>query len=304
MITTDFKYFNILHGFDFNKIDKDSFPKLIDSGIFIENELSKCNHENYEGLEKYENTSFGDFFIYNKKEYLLKRDVLIEMIEFREQYLQTWWELEPIYYEIDEEITKNFSLDDKINAIKSKHDKYSKIVKNFRIYNLYKKGSEINGYDNWYEFFEEQIIENGNFDAIALYLKGVTNYLPKNLEEDWNNYYSFRKISEYCEKEASKLLNTKTLDMDDTNNENSGKKRDMSFRLSLFELLMKSDKWEQANSTQKGNILTHLFGDHPTNIRDYYLEMEKRPEEGKFKKGGKWQREQIEAEEIIKRILG
>jgi hypothetical protein len=305
MISTNFKYFGILKGFDFNKIDKYSFAILIDSGIFIESELSKYNEGNYEGLEEYQNNGFCDYFIFNKKGYYLKRDVLIEMIEFREQYLQSFAELDPIYYKIDEVITKAFFLEEKINALKVKYDAFLKGVKDLRLYNLYKNGSEINGYESWYEFFEEQIIDNRNFDSIALYLKGVDRYLPKKLEEDWNSYYTFLKISEYCEKKKNVLLNIKIPNMSETNNEINDKKRDMSFRLSLFEeLMINSSKWADANATQKGNILTHMFGDHYTNIRDYYLETEKTLHNSKFKNGSKWSKEHDEAKEIIKKILG
>lgn len=244
-----------------------------------------------------------DYYLADKKEYFLNEDIYSEMLNYRLAYLDMWWEVEPVYYELDEAIVNEFSEEEKINTIDKFYKKYLSIIKNKRIYNLYKNNFEKNGYESFFEYFLEQIGENDKWESLEKYLNGIKDYLPLNFKEELNNYYSFKKISDYCEEKKNEILNIKKSDMKEIKDDNQKKNRDMSFRLAYLEKLMKISNWDDLNPTQKGNILSPMFGDYPTNIRDYYAQMEKNNSH-KFKDGSKWFEEQKEAEEIIKKILG
>ena len=97
------KYYGILKNFDFKNINKDNFEILIASGIFEQSE-SCLNYDDYKemAIEFHNNTALCNWLYFNNKEYSLKKVVLNEMLYFRENYLNRWWEVEPVYYEIDE----------------------------------------------------------------------------------------------------------------------------------------------------------------------------------------------------------
>ena len=79
------KYFGILKNFDFDNININSINELIEKRIFDEFDLSNCylNDEDY-FIADSATWEFGDFFIQNRKEYHLKKEVYIEMISLKE----------------------------------------------------------------------------------------------------------------------------------------------------------------------------------------------------------------------------
>lgn len=173
---------------------------------------SKSNYK-----DEYDYMGFGGTYFAGNKMYVVKQEIYKEMFDFRAQHLAQWWEVDAIYYEIDEAVTREFLNENKINAVDKQYSKYLKIVNNIRFYNLYKNNSEINGYNTWFEYFEANIGENDLFTSVEKYLKGDKNYLPTKFQEEWNNYYSFSKISEYCETKKNQILNINTKNMDESN---------------------------------------------------------------------------------------
>ena len=265
------KYYGILKNFDFKNINKDNFEILIASGIFEQSE-SCLNYDDYKemAIEFHNNTALCNWLYFNNKEYSLKKVVLNEMLYFRENYLNRWWEVEPVYYEIDEAITRAFLIDDKNKAINIAYNKYLEIIDDIRFYNLYKNNTEINNYESWFEYFEERVLENDNFESVEKYLRGINDFLPKKFQEEWNNYYSFLKISDYCEKNRNSILNITQKNMEKTPN-NSTKNIDLAYQICLLEEIRNINNWEDLSATKKGKILKLMFGKDDGNIKDIYL---------------------------------
>lgn len=302
MNSLDTKYFRALKEFDFESINKNTFEVLIESGIFDEKELSDSHKNNDDSFVNEDDIfRFGDFFIHNRKAYYLKKEVLSEMIYVKNWQLNAFFDtdIEHANDEIVQLIEAEFKQEDKIKVIEDCYKKYFSRIEDKQYFALYKSNSKTFGYNSWEEYFLDEIIGNERYEYISKFLKGEDKFLPAGLDKNWTDYFIFSGISDFCEKKKNELLNKPST----MSEENKEKKRDMSFRLSLFEIILSSNKFAEANPTQKGNLLTHLFGDHHTNIRDYYLEVEKK-QNGKFKEGGKWAKEQLEAEEIVKKILG
>lgn len=107
--------------------------------------------------------------------------------------------------------------------------------------------------------------------------------------------------------ESTEMMNFIKNKMQEYQSEQSIKNIDLSFKLSLLEKIMKIDNWEDISATKKGKILTNLLGNNFDNIKNYYLELEKNPNNEKSKfydKSGKYQSDKLKAEKIINELLG
>ncbi|MBF6641809.1 hypothetical protein IVB69_09995 [Flavobacterium sp. J49] len=302
MSSLDTKYYRILKGFDFENIIKNTFEVLIESGIFEEQELSDSQKNDDDFFINDDDVmTFGDFFIHNRKAYYLKKNVLWEMIYVKNWQLNAFFDsdIEHATDEIALLIEAEFKQEDKIKLIEDSYKKYFSLIEDKQYYALYKNKTKTNGYASWEEYFLDEILGHERYEYISEFLKGEVKFLPAALDKNWTDYFIFSGISDFCEKKKNELLNKPST----MSEENKEKKRDMSFRLSLFEVILSSNKFANATANKKGELLTHLFGDHPDNIKHYYLQVEKK-QNGKFKEGGKWAKEQAEAEEIVKKILG
>jgi len=294
------KYYRILEDFDFANINKNNFSILLKSGIFDENEVCLSPQDYKElAIEFNNNTTLCNLLYFNNKEYSLKKEILVDMLYFRENYLNDCWEVEPVYYEIDEAITRAFLIDDKIKAINLVYNKYIKIIDDLRFFNLYKNNPKIKHDESWFEYFEYRVLENDNLESVEKYLKGILDFLPKKFQEEWNNYYSFLKISDYCENKKNSILNITPTTMEETPN-NSKKNIDLSFQIFLLEEIRNYKNWDDVSPNKKGEIINLMLGKDPDNIKDFYLKLNKPKSEMSTKHLKDWEKAVVE----IKNILG
>lgn len=309
MSSFDTKYFRILENFNFNNINKENFPTLIEAGIYDEFDLSPCYKrvpkESYEteyfGIELFDENSFSEFSLYNDKEYHLKKEVFSEMIYVKDWMLNSFYDsdIELRTNEIELLVAQELILENKIKVIEDNYKKYFSQIANKKFYLLYKNNSKTWGYDTWEEYVYHEYFDCKNEDFIANFLKGDDKFLPTELNKLWNSYFIFSGVSDYCEEKKNELLNIKPSTMSDKNKE---EKRYLSFRLAFFEELMKINNWDDMSASLKGKILTHILGDYHTNIRDYYLELV-RENSIKFKDAGAWANDRVEAGELLKKLI-
>ena len=112
------KYYGILRDFDFDKININSFKKLVEIGIFDEHELSdvyKNDEENF--VLDTDIRDFFDFFIYNKKEYYLKKEIYAEMIYVKNWQLETFNNVSYFTEEIEVLLISEFLLENKLKIV-------------------------------------------------------------------------------------------------------------------------------------------------------------------------------------------
>lgn len=297
------KHYGILKKFDFDNININTFKTLISSGVFIEHELSEC----YKYDEDYFTSDsdimeFGDFFIQNRKEYHLKKDIYTEMVHLKE-FIFKFGNIEHLTEKIEVMVVSEFLLENKLKILEENFKKYFNQIEDKQYYSLYKNQTPTGGYESWEEYFISDIVDNENYISVVKFLKGDSKFLNNEIENQWNDYFVFSKISDYCEQKRKELLNIKTENI----LENKSKNIDLSFQLAIIESIMKIENWEGISANKKGKILTHLLGKHVDNIKDYYLELDKKTSNsnGKFfDKSGKYQTDKLKAEKIITELLG
>ena len=305
------KYFGILKNFDFEKINKYSFQILIDKGIFDESELSEGyrSETDYFGIELEDNiSSFNDFFLFNRKEYNLKREVVSEMINLRNFHLVGFFKPQPIIKEIEILIEAELNIEDKIEVITNNYKLYFDMITEKEYYPLYKNNIKTNGYNTWEEYFWDEIVGLQKYASIVNYFKGdYDNFIPEPIKSNWTEYYIFSQISNYCEEKKNLLLNIRPEKMQ--NIETPANKIELSFQISLIEEIRNIDRniWEELSSTKKGKLLSLLIGKNADNIRNIYYELEKKPSDksGKYSnENSKYSKDRINAQSIVKNILG
>jgi hypothetical protein len=75
---------------------------------------------------------------------------------------------------------------------------------------------------------------------------------------------------------------------------------DLSYQICLLENILKLNDWEALSATKKGKILTKLLGKNADNIKDKYLELEKKSSEI----SSKMLKDRKDAIEFLNKILG
>lgn len=289
------KYYGILKEFNFDKINIDSFKILLSQNIFDEKKLSKCYENDEDYFAQYHYTmEFGDFFIHNRKEYHLKKDIYSEMIYVKNWHLEAFNEVSVLTDEIEIKIASEFNLENKLNILEENFKKYFGQIKNKNYYSLFKNEISTNGYDSWKQYFISDITDNENFKSITKFLNGDYKFLNNEIENQWNDYFIFSKISDYCENKKNSLLNITPNIIQKNKNSNH-----LSYKMAVIEyieILKVKDEWNELTNPQKGRILGLFLDHHWDNIRKYYDELE-------HTLPAKKEKDRIQAENDIKEIL-
>lgn len=291
------KYYGILRDFDFDKININSFKKLVESGIFDEHELSdvyKNDEENF--VLDTDIREFFDFFIYNKKEYYLKKEIYAEMIYVKNWLLETFNNVSYFTEEIEVLLISEFLLENKLIILEENYKKYFNKIKDKQFYPLFKNETlNSDSYENWEEYFISDIVDNENYKSVANFLNGKSDFLNKEIANQWNEYFVISKISDFCEKKKNLLLNIK-----DTSVEKNLNNIHLSFQISLFEEILNIKDWSELSATKKGLIISQLLGKNKDNIKKIYLEFDKI----KSDVSEKYLEDRNKASELIKKLLG
>lgn len=274
------KYFGALKNFDFENINKDNFEFIIASGVFEEFDLSS-DYQNDKDYFTSENDimSFGYFFIHNRKQYEIKKDIIHDII-----YVQNWYlnafamsDVDAITNQIDVLVLSELNLESKLNLLESEYKKYFNKISNKELYPLFHNNTYSNGYKNWENYLYDEIIEDEKFDIIVSFLQGIYDFLPAEIYNKWVQYFIFSKISNHIEKNKNSLLNIKPKTMEETPN-NSTKNIDLNYQLALIEEIVNlenQNKWKDLSTLKKGKVLSLLLGKNKDNISKYYQFIDK-----------------------------
>ncbi len=203
------KYFGILKNFDFDNININSINELIEKRIFDEFDLSNCylNDEDY-FIADSATWEFGDFFIQNRKEYHLKKEVYIEMISLKELHF-IFENFERFTKEIEVLVYAEFILENKLKVLNENYKKYFNQIRNKQYYPLFKNQILTDGYESWEQYFIDDIVGNENYASVVKFLTGNNKFINTEIENQWNDYYLFSQISDYLEKKRNEILNIK-----------------------------------------------------------------------------------------------
>lgn len=205
------RFYGVLKSFDFNTINRESFPVLLNSGIFNELELSNCykSSDNYFGIELDNDTwSFGDFFLFKGKEYYLKKEIYTEMVFRKNWTLKSFSNVNFITNQIEVSIENELIPKNKIQIIDDNFKLYFNQIRNKEYYSLFKNQTETNDYKCWEEYFIDEIVEKQNFDFLVNFLKGNNDYIPSEIKQQWEDYFLVSEISDYCNLKITAILCT------------------------------------------------------------------------------------------------
>lgn len=199
--TYSFTYHGILKNFDFQKINRDTFPKLIASNIFDVHELSNCYKakDDYFGIEL-DDTNWGinNFYLFDSKEYHLKKIILDDMFDYCEFKCESQEELQHKILEIDLNINMQASDYSKIKILKTEILIMNQNMIDPQYYLLYSKKRETSGYFSWFEFFKSEQIDNEDYTFIFKYLKGDRDFVPTFIKQIWQDYFNVKHLTDYC----------------------------------------------------------------------------------------------------------
>lgn len=292
------KYFGILKDFDFDNITRDTFHLLVEKDIFDVYELSNCykSNDDYFGIELNEQKyTFGDFFLFNKKEYVLKKSIISEMINRKNWVMKAFHDLDSITNEIELLVEAEFIPEKKIDVLENRRKAYFNQIRNATFYLLFKNNVEVRSYKSWEEYVTIEFLEEDGSKYIADYLKGKIKYLPSSLEYDWNDYFIFSFINDYCDMKRSEILGIEV-----AIKELASKELDVSKQILLFEKLRHFDNWDDLSAHKKAKLINLLINKSEDNIRKTFSNIDKKDSEltDKFKK------DNLEVENLIKSILG
>ena len=278
-----YKYAGVLKGFDFKKINKNNFQLLIEKQLFDVNELSETYKGlgNYFGLELEEvDLNFSDFFLFNGKEYLLKKDIYLEMYNFKNEFIEDWNEIDSVYNEINLGIEREFQTENKLKVIEKYYNEYFSIVKNSDYYLLFKDGNKTGGYNSWLEYFISNIVDEEDFTSVENYLKGnLPFFLNPQINKDWDSFYIISKVCDYCIRKKIEIENPKKekliIEEDLMIKNYKIDTMDTSKQVALLEAIIASGRWGHLSASKKGEIASYLLGKNKDNIKKVYLEFDK-----------------------------
>ena len=201
--TYTFKYHGALKKFDFNTINKETFPLMIEAQIFDIKGLSKTYEAegDYFGIEVEDcNQCLNDFYLYNREEYHLKLNVLEDMFDYCEFTCEPHDELERKARNLDFNLETCVSNHSKIKYLKQVIFDIKNQIINKDYYLLYTRNSEIDGYKSWFKFFMLEQIDGEDFTYIFKYLKGSYDFVPPFIKNLWENCYYAKGLMDFCTK--------------------------------------------------------------------------------------------------------
>ena len=296
------KYYGSLKDFNFKDINKDNFNMLIKSGIFDESETSYVG-KNYEDLaiEFGSYSGFCDFFLFNGKEYNLKREVVLEMIYVKNWMLEAFCKDDVeshILNDIEILVNGEFSTENKLKILEENYKKHFNLIEEKTLYSLYKNGTETLGYKSWEELINEEIYDSNQPEIVEAFLIGINNYFPQELANKWKDYYIFSEINDYCENKKNLILNITPKTMEENQNSNV-KNIDLSFQIAVLEEIRTIKNWDGLNASEKGKIIHLMIGKNCDNIKKIYLSYEQKPNKMK----DKYEKDRQKAMEEINKII-
>lgn len=250
-----FKYFGILKGFDFDKINRDTFQLLIDSNIFDISELSNCykNKNDYFGLELDNlNWGFSNFYLFNQKEYHLKNEVLKDMFHKCEFKIESRDELDDNIQKLEFNLNMQLSDVSKIYFLKTFILELNQSISNKQYYLLYANNFETNGYTSWYSFFFSEQIDNEDYKYVSRYIRGEQDYIPSFIKDIWKEYFFVSKLTIYCKEKIYSLEKKSGINESDIKVENISK---------LFESKLIIDNKEIEFAKTKVEERSDIFND-------------------------------------------
>ena len=290
------KYFRKFKKFNFDEINKKSFEILIDRKIFVKDESSSLYHEDDESFITDDTIlPFHNCYIYNRSVYEINKEVYDEMIYVKNWKLKAFYTVEVITDEIELLIASTFQLEDKLIILENNFKKYFNEILDKQYYPLFKDGISIRGYESWEQYFICEMEDNEDHECVCKFLKGEDKFINSNIENQWNDYFVFAEISDYCKTKKNTLLNI---------NENAMETKktniDLSFQICLLEEIINLKNWNDITATKKGEILTSLLDKNKDNIKKVYLNFNKKTSEI----SDKILKDRTAASELMKKILG
>lgn len=211
------KYFGILKDFDFEKINSETFPLLIESKIFDVKKLSGSyeSEKDYFGIElQSTNESFNTFFLFERKEYHLKNEIIVEIIQSQVKGFDLDWILSDFENYINEELNKEFVEKKKVETLEVIYKEQYDLLKNKTIYVEYQSIKKEKNILKWWAFLDSEIELDANYSFITNYLKGVfpenNCYFPDKICSIWKECYLFEKVRETLDLYRDKVQEKET----------------------------------------------------------------------------------------------
>ena len=204
------KYFGILKSFDFDAINRNTFPRLIESNIFDISEASYYNSEDasvhYDGMDV-DDQMWGicDTFIYNRKYYNIKHEVWNEMFQRCRGKLENFDDLQIKIEELELDLHFQVSLASKIRILKEYMMALNQSMSDSTYYLLYLKDRETEGCESWYEFFHLGQVNEIDFNYLFKFLKGDNNFVPIFISQIWSEYFLTKMLNKYCKDKILKF---------------------------------------------------------------------------------------------------
>lgn len=306
----EYKFMGILSGIDFENL---SFDEQLN--ILIENEIyTMSRNSKYIFKHQFclEISDYGTLFTvpnenlsscvieYRGFKYYINNSILCEIFDymndqirgddFVDEFIDTPQQKICIH------LSKLLNNNERFNFCVSKYNEYySKIENTDEL--LYYENTDEGVNQTWESYVVSSIYRN-----LQLIKQHLLSY----------HYYDFDffPITKVWETliESTEMMNFLKIQMHEYQSQPKLPKGiDLSLQLAIIEKIMKIENWDDISATKKGKILTHLLGKNDDNIKNYYLELGKKPSDVKskfFDKIGKYQTDKLKAEKIINELLG
>lgn len=204
------QYFGKLINIKENYLNKEIFESILKFDLFEKFPLSSCYQgDEYFGLEldpvdiKLE---FNDFFLYEKNEYHLKKEIWIDMFKFQSKLIELYhsmsdFSLDNYMVNYHSFVTKN----EKIDYLKKLNTDYLKHIKHKDLLFLFIKNEPARGYKSWEEFYVNEMIENENFDILFRFLKGEMEFDRSDTYIMWREFRIYKDIIDFIEEKLNNL---------------------------------------------------------------------------------------------------
>lgn len=309
------RYYGILKNFNFNNINKDTFLTLINAGIFEEHELSKSyqSEKDYFGVETIsENTEFNTWFIFKRKEYCLKDEIILEIISNQINSFKTTWLFSNFEDYIEEELHKEFTDEKKIELLQSIYYEQYAFVSNKVFYSEYQEIKKRKDPMEWFNYIQDEL-DCGEYKAstslekylfIANFLNGKKNkyFFPEKICLIWKECYFFDKVKESLENYKNKILKVEM--EEDKLNKDTSKKLDTSKQILLLEEILSDNNWSDYSASKKGRVVAQLINKNSDNIKKFYAEIHKKPSESKKMNTEKFKEDKKDIKKLYEKLIG
>jgi hypothetical protein len=222
--SNSFIYYGVLKDFNLETINRNTFPKLLTSNIFEEEELSNGyqSQEDYFGIELCDsNWGLSNFYLFNRKEYYLKKSILPEMFRYCARKCECYDSLNQKKYDLD--FNLNFQISDfsKIKFLKIEIQRLYQNLEDKDYFLLYSRNKETDDFKSWFEYFESEQIENEDYTFIFKYLAGDNDFVPTSIKKMWQEYFLVNQLSEFCKKKIYQIERYSGINEADVNIEES-----------------------------------------------------------------------------------